>query len=119
MIQQISQFIEGCPICGRPLAIRYEYLGSPVACEHCGGAFIVTGNGAGAPGLAVLPQSLIEASGRRLAGPSGNSAEAVNQISLMPRRSCSRTPNTVRADTARRNDRGPAFVRIIAQSTVP
>jgi DNA-directed RNA polymerase subunit RPC12/RpoP len=29
-------FIQECPTCGRNLQVRIEYLGKPVACQHCG-----------------------------------------------------------------------------------
>jgi len=32
-------FIHECPICGRRLQVRVEYLGSRVSCRHCGGTF--------------------------------------------------------------------------------
>ncbi len=30
-----------CPVCGRRLQIRVEYLGSQIACVHCNGKFHV------------------------------------------------------------------------------
>jgi len=33
-------FVQGCPICGRRLNIRLEYLGRRVVCQHCGGQFL-------------------------------------------------------------------------------
>lgn len=33
-------FVQGCPICGRRLNIRLEYLGRRLVCQHCGGQFI-------------------------------------------------------------------------------
>jgi hypothetical protein len=32
-------FVQECPICGRPLQIRVEYLGRLLTCRHCGGRF--------------------------------------------------------------------------------
>lgn len=32
-------FAQACPICGRQLQIRIEYLGKQVACQHCDGRF--------------------------------------------------------------------------------
>ena len=33
-------FVQGCPICGRRLNIRIEYLGRQLVCRHCGGQFV-------------------------------------------------------------------------------
>ncbi len=35
----VTYFIHECPICGRRLQIRVEYLGGRVSCRHCGGTF--------------------------------------------------------------------------------
>ncbi len=32
-------FVQECPVCGRPLEIRNEYVGRKVSCQHCGGSF--------------------------------------------------------------------------------
>jgi hypothetical protein len=32
-------YVQSCPICGRRLQIRVEYLGRRVACQHCQGQF--------------------------------------------------------------------------------
>lgn len=37
--QPISYYVQGCPVCGRPLEIRVTYLGRRVTCQHCGGRF--------------------------------------------------------------------------------
>ena len=34
-----TYFVQECPICGRKLQIRLEYLGRSVACQHCDGQF--------------------------------------------------------------------------------
>lgn len=31
--------VQGCPICGRRLQIRTQFLGRRVQCTHCGGSF--------------------------------------------------------------------------------
>ena len=36
-------FIQGCPVCGRRVQIRLEYLGKYVTCHHCGAAFLASG----------------------------------------------------------------------------
>lgn len=33
-------FTQNCPICGRSLEVRIEYLGKRVSCSHCRGRFI-------------------------------------------------------------------------------
>jgi hypothetical protein len=35
-----TYFVQTCPICGRSLQIRLEYLGRSVACQHCQGSFM-------------------------------------------------------------------------------
>ena len=35
-----TYFVQECPTCGRRLQIRVEYLGKPVACQHCQGRFV-------------------------------------------------------------------------------
>ncbi len=34
-------FTQECPVCGRPLKIRREYLGRMLACCHCHGRLLV------------------------------------------------------------------------------
>jgi hypothetical protein len=34
-----TYFVQACPICGRSLQIRLEYMGRTVACQHCHGQF--------------------------------------------------------------------------------
>jgi hypothetical protein len=36
----VMYFHQECPTCGRQLRIRVEYLGKPVACQHCQGTFV-------------------------------------------------------------------------------
>lgn len=41
MIMQVdSQFIQDCPVCGRPLRIGTRYRGHRVSCHHCRGQFV-------------------------------------------------------------------------------
>ncbi len=35
-------FVQECPVCGRPLEVRVEYLGHRVSCLHCGGVFVAS-----------------------------------------------------------------------------
>ena len=37
-----TYFIQDCPICGRRLQIRVEYLGRKVTCQHCQGTLKAT-----------------------------------------------------------------------------
>ena len=37
-----TYFVQECPICGRRLMIRVEYLGRRVVCRHCQGILIAT-----------------------------------------------------------------------------
>ena len=37
-----TYFIQDCPICGRRLQIRVEYLGRKVTCQHCQGTLEAT-----------------------------------------------------------------------------
>lgn len=37
-----TYYIQPCPICGRRLQIRVEYLGKQVSCRHCGGQFVAS-----------------------------------------------------------------------------
>jgi len=46
MIMQAAHVVEECPVCGRPVEIRCEYVGLQVLCRHCGGEFVVTEKGA-------------------------------------------------------------------------
>jgi hypothetical protein len=37
-----TYFVQECPICGRHLQIRVEYLGKRVVCRHCQGELTAT-----------------------------------------------------------------------------
>jgi hypothetical protein len=37
-----TYYVQPCPICGRRLQIRVEYLGKQVSCRHCGGQFVAS-----------------------------------------------------------------------------
>ncbi len=37
-----AYFYQECPVCGRPLQVRVEYLGRDVICEHCSGHFLAS-----------------------------------------------------------------------------
>ena len=70
---RFAQFTQECPVCGRPLEIRIEYLGRRVGCQHCGGRFVAS-EPAARPGrpptarslLLRRAESLLELSARRL-----------------------------------------------------
>lgn len=32
-------YVQDCPVCGRPVQVRIEYLGKSVTCQHCSGRF--------------------------------------------------------------------------------
>jgi hypothetical protein len=34
-----TYFVQACPICGRNLQVRLEYLGRSILCPHCEGQF--------------------------------------------------------------------------------
>ena len=64
MIRQLSHIIEECPVCGRPVEIRCEYLGRQVVCQHCGGRFVVSEQGTQAPEWMPKFRRLTEAADR-------------------------------------------------------
>jgi hypothetical protein len=35
-----GRMLQPCPVCGRPLRVLVEYLGTRVRCSHCHGTFI-------------------------------------------------------------------------------
>ncbi len=35
-----TYFVQACPVCGRRLQIRVEYLGKSVVCRHCQGQLV-------------------------------------------------------------------------------
>ena len=35
-----TYFVQACPICGRNLQVRLEYLGRTILCPHCNGQFV-------------------------------------------------------------------------------
>jgi len=34
-----AYYVQECPICGRTLQVRVEYLGKKVSCQHCAASF--------------------------------------------------------------------------------
>ncbi len=42
MIMQLSHQVAGCPICGRPVEVKSEYVGRELACGHCQGHFVLS-----------------------------------------------------------------------------
>jgi Zn-finger nucleic acid-binding protein len=40
----ITYFIQICPICGRRLEVKIEYIGLEVSCYHCRGRFLAQDN---------------------------------------------------------------------------
>jgi CheY-like chemotaxis protein len=45
MIKEVNQFMQSCPICGRPLQVCIDYLGRLVTCQHCRGQFVADSSG--------------------------------------------------------------------------
>lgn len=41
----LTCYLQVCPICGRRLQVRIEYLGREVICYHCSGSFIASDSG--------------------------------------------------------------------------
>lgn len=35
-----THYFQDCPVCGRNLRVRVEYLGKHVVCQHCHGRFV-------------------------------------------------------------------------------
>jgi len=59
---QFPHFLQECPVCGRPLEVRSEYLGRRVVCQHCGGRFLASDpttrpNPAAEPGRRLLDRA--------------------------------------------------------------
>ncbi len=67
-------FVQECPVCGRPLQIRVEYLGRLLTCQHCGGRFTardaadLAGAAEGDNPLLARADKLLEISTQRLSG---------------------------------------------------
>ncbi|MBN1590134.1 MAG: hypothetical protein JW888_11510 [Pirellulales bacterium] len=55
-----------CPVCGRPLEVREEYLGRKVTCVHCRGQFVARRETHPARAGARQPGSLLERADRLL-----------------------------------------------------
>lgn len=69
-----THYVQECPVCGRPVEIRVEYLGRQVTCNHCGGHFQAVDPDSHpetvvpADELLHRADALLAASGRRLGG---------------------------------------------------
>ncbi len=99
MIKQLSHIVEECPVCGRPVEIRCEYLGRRVVCQHCGGGFVVTEEGAQAPEwmakcgrLMEAAERVLQTSARRLAATAQRLAPEASQPSFVQSESDSGRP---------------------------
>lgn len=46
-----AYFLQECPVCGRTLHVRVEYLGRKVVCQHCSGRFVACDGPGGAASL--------------------------------------------------------------------
>jgi len=60
-------FCCACPVCGRPLQIREEYLGRRITCPHCGGQFHARRPAHPALAGTVVRNPLVERANRLLA----------------------------------------------------
>ena len=56
-----------CPVCGRPLEVREDYLGQKVTCMHCHGQFVACKETTRHTGTMQVASSLIEQADRLLA----------------------------------------------------
>jgi len=54
---RIAHYYQDCPICGRTLRIRVEYLGRNLACQSCRGHFVASEPSTPVPAHSVVPQS--------------------------------------------------------------
>jgi len=54
-----AYFVQECPVCGRPLQIRVEYLGRRLSCDHCGGPFIAAEPRQGEPQKSTRSDDLV------------------------------------------------------------
>jgi len=74
-MSHLLNYAQECPVCGRPLEIRVEYLGHPVSCRHCGGEFVASApagrpnrtTARTAPSLLKRAEMLLRLSSQRLA----------------------------------------------------
>ncbi len=41
-MRKATYFVQTCPVCGRRLQIRVEYLGKKVVCQHCRGELVAS-----------------------------------------------------------------------------
>ena len=71
---RFATYLQECPVCGRPLEVRTEYVGRRVQCQHCRGQWIARhpdrrGDATAHGGNRLLRQAewLLELSSRRLA----------------------------------------------------
>ena len=49
-MSQATYYLQRCPICGRQLQVRVEYLGRKLSCQHCQGSFLAAVDGASIDG---------------------------------------------------------------------
>jgi hypothetical protein len=53
-------FVQNCPVCGRRLNVRVEYLGKIVACSHCRGEFVAADPSSQRSAPGATAQSLLQ-----------------------------------------------------------
>lgn len=51
-----TYFKQPCPVCGRPLYVPIELLGSDASCTHCSGVFAANGSDGDFPSGAAIHQ---------------------------------------------------------------
>ncbi len=61
-------FVQECPVCGRRLEIRVDYLGKNVVCQHCRAPFVASDqlDGSGGSIAAQPAESLLSRAERLL-----------------------------------------------------
>lgn len=55
-----------CPICGRPLQVRDEYMGERISCPHCRGQFVANEETLQWSGSEAVGESLVNKADRLL-----------------------------------------------------
>jgi hypothetical protein len=66
------RLLQTCPVCGRRLRVRVEYLGTRVCCRHCRGTFTARDNSASEGDAAGERGYILERANRWLAVPASS-----------------------------------------------
>ena len=91
-MSRTTYFVQECPICGRNLQVRVQYMGKQVVCQHCGARFEAYDAGSAAyppppSSLSLLEraeQLLQTASASQLGMPIGSGA-ATDVVPIRPK----------------------------------